>query len=792
MSCYKLNPDSSTCRLHPLSLAISLALAAVAQPLYAAPAAAHWTVTDLGSLGGTVSAGTSINNAGQVTGYAYTTGNATQHAFLYSNGSMVDLGTLGGSVSQGTGINASGQVTGFAQIGGGGGYAAFLQNNTGYLNYLGTPGGSYSFGYAINDAGQITGYGETASGGQRAFLYSNGSMTVLGTLGGSFSFGYGINAAGQVTGSATTAGGTNHAFLYTNGVMSDLGTLGGTYSYGKAINSSGLVAGYANTTGNAAEHAFLYSYGSMNDLGTLGGVSSYANSINSAGQVTGYSFTTGSAQHGFLYSNGSMTDLNSLNGVAGSGWTLAMGSGINDLGQITGYGANANAGGQSHAYILALDTTVWEYGYGAGWDYSGGWSQGIGPNKNTHAIIDPTRSLTVSGPSTNVDVKRLTVGGDSTGNNGIATLTLNGGTINVLGSGGIYTTVTAKGVLTGDGVLNGAVNNLGTVTAQNLTLSGGLNNQGLVNGSGRLNTSLTNVGTVQVQSGQTLTLNGGVHSNSGLFDLSGGARMEVTGSLTNNTGGQIYVSSSTARFNSAVTNASGGRIQIDDGVLHFNGGLSNNGQIVTTFGDSSVFGAVTTNAGGKVILSGNSNTTFYDAVDIKSGGEMRVSTGSNAVFFGLVNQRTGSLFTGTGNKFYEGGLSVGASPGLGSDTGNVSFGGGNEYLAEIGGTTAGTSFDFYDVKGVLSFGGTLKLVSWNSFVAQAGQRFDLFDGGVLQGTFDNIDSSGFVLAAGSRLDVSQLYVDGSISVQAVPEPESYAMLLAGLGLIGLAARRRFA
>jgi PEP-CTERM motif len=388
-------------------------------------------------------------------------------------------------------------------------------------------------------------------------------------------------------------------------------------------------------------------------------------------------------------------------------------------------------------------------------------------------FIDPTVSAAIIGPSVYTDVKQLTVGGDGTGNNGIATLTLNGGTLNVLGVSGKFTTITAKGALTGDGAINGAVINLGTVSAVNLTLAGGLSNTGTVTGNGRLNTNLTNDagGLLRVDSGQLLTLAGTAHTNSGSAEVRNGGELQVTGSFTN---------------------TATGRVVLNGGVARFASGLTNNGQLQVSFGGGEVYGPVTTNGGGKIILSGNSNTTFYDAIDVKTGGELRVSAGATAVFFGQVSQRTGALFTGSGTKFYEGGLAIGASPGLGLDSGDVNFGASSTYIVDIGGTTPCTaecatnevmrnsSFDKYVVGGHLALGGTLKLGTWNGFTLQAGQSFDLLDWGSVSGGFSSIDTTGLLLPAGLTLDISHLTVDGSISVVAVPEPASWALMLAGM------------
>ena len=306
-----------------------------------------YTITDLGTLGGSGSIGMAVNASGQVTGSAQTV-DGYSHAFLYSAGSMKDLGTLGtGNDGYGVSINASGQVAGwalFAQDATSTTYHGFLYSN-GTMTDLGLENGAAE---SINDSGQITGYNMIPLAPSVAFLYSGGSITSLGSLGGQSSVGYGINNSGQVTGVAETASHLNNIFLYSAGNMQDVGHQG----VGSAINDSGEITG--ELTGGGLAHAFLYSAGVMTDLGTLGGLISSGRSINKAGQIVGESSSSSSnkyAFHAFLYTATSgMIDLNSLL-PSGSGWTLTDARGINDAGQITGIGTNA--AGQSHAYLLS-------------------------------------------------------------------------------------------------------------------------------------------------------------------------------------------------------------------------------------------------------------------------------------------------------------------------------------------------------------------------------------------------------------------------------------------------------
>ena len=174
----------------------------------------------------------------------------TDHAFVYSNGTMTDLSTP-----------------------------------------IGVPG----IATAINDSGQIVGFSELTSdpdGPTHAFNFT--TDTDMGTLGGNGSHAFGINASGQVVGDSYTANGTWHPFLYANGHITDLGTLGGVWVDGGAggINTGGQIVGYMENPITGAEHAFLYSNGQMIDLNSLisptsGWTLQAAGSINDSGQIVG-------------------------------------------------------------------------------------------------------------------------------------------------------------------------------------------------------------------------------------------------------------------------------------------------------------------------------------------------------------------------------------------------------------------------------------------------------------------------------------------------------------------------
>ena len=116
-----------------------------------------YSVTDLGDLGGGLSAADGINDLGQVVGYSTDGGGNTLPFLWTSGGGMQSLGSFGGTIGYATGINNSGQIVGYS-VNGSGVQRAYISNNGGPLTDLGDPTGGDigTLAFGINNSNQVS------------------------------------------------------------------------------------------------------------------------------------------------------------------------------------------------------------------------------------------------------------------------------------------------------------------------------------------------------------------------------------------------------------------------------------------------------------------------------------------------------------------------------------------------------------------------------------------------------------------------------------------------------------
>ncbi len=284
------------------------------------------------------------------------------------------------SFSEAFGINASGQIVGE------GGFTSGIAPILWHLNGTGTvlqdPGDAdESSALGINTSGQMA--GSTAilrrTGFDAVEWQSNGVGTVLSSVGccRNMSFAYGINASGQVVGtsngsavlwSAPTAPATVlgageanaindlgqivgessvHATLWSasTGAATTLPDIGGQgVSWALGINASGQIAGFSATATApdgvvTSQEAVLWSAsaGTGTPLQDVGGTDfSKALAINGPGQIVGFS-DTANGMDAALWDASTGVGVD-LAGILGSDWTNTQATGINDAGDIVGFG----------------------------------------------------------------------------------------------------------------------------------------------------------------------------------------------------------------------------------------------------------------------------------------------------------------------------------------------------------------------------------------------------------------------------------------------------------------------
>jgi uncharacterized membrane protein len=375
-----------------------LAALAIAQPQY--------TVTDLGTLGGpgTNSNALGINAFGWVTGSANMVASGPQRAFIsYGFGPLVDLGTLGGQKcptcnSVANGVNVFGQAaigseTSSMDPNGEDfcGYGTHHQCLGAIGSFFGlTPlpplaGGNNANALDVNIQGQVVGFAET---GTRDATCSTGTPSQVLRFeavswgpgarvqelhplpGDTVAYAAGINSSGQAVGSSGLCSNTTfvpipfapHAVIWdSNGTPTDLGHLAsapaGILNQATGINDRGEVVGFAcfgpsTNPATCPEDTFLWTKQTgMQDLGRYQGSivtgPCCARTINNSGVIVGVSIDTSFNETAVIWQGKEWVALNMLI-PQNSGWNLECAQGINDAGEIIGFGT---INGSTHAYL---------------------------------------------------------------------------------------------------------------------------------------------------------------------------------------------------------------------------------------------------------------------------------------------------------------------------------------------------------------------------------------------------------------------------------------------------------
>ncbi len=294
----------------------------------------------------------------------------------------------------------------------------------------------------------------------------------------------------------------------------------------------------------------------------------------------------------------------------------------------------------------------------------------------------------------------------------------------------------------------------------------------------------------------SLPIRGGTAINQGQFTQTGGMLM---GGLAN--GGNFEFSGGT--FTGKLTNTGTASLRN----FSTQQGIINSGQIKFASGTSSVGallgnqagGAITTAAGANVNVTG---TTQHD-------GSWQIGSGAQVSF---------QQYAGAGSLTGDGAARFLSSVSTGSNTATVkidvasTFESTSNINLKIGDCL--TCHDKLSFSKAVTLGGDLTLQSTGAWQGANGDIYDLFDwNGTHTGSFNQVLLP--TLASGLAWDTSALYTSGEISIHAaalaqasaframplsvewsgsslaaVPEPETYALLLAGLMVIGSVRRKQ--
>ncbi len=253
---------------------------------------------------------------------------------------FVTIDFPGGTLSAATGINAAGEIVGYYEDAAFTGHGSLLDH--GVFSSIDAPGASYTQAYGINSSETIAGV-RTLDSGDDGYVLQGGVFSSLNYPLSGITYANGINDAGQIVGffaeSTLTAA---QGFLRDpDGTFVPIAVSGAAETRPQGINNLAQIVGFYEDS--LGRHGFVMS-GGTTTLDYPGAVSTEAYGINGLGQIVG-SYDDGTAMHGFLFSEGRFVPID----VPGSTSTWARG--INDSGRIVGLYQSED--GSLHAFATA-------------------------------------------------------------------------------------------------------------------------------------------------------------------------------------------------------------------------------------------------------------------------------------------------------------------------------------------------------------------------------------------------------------------------------------------------------
>jgi probable HAF family extracellular repeat protein len=318
------------------------------------PQRLQFSVTDLGTLGGPVSHASAINDQGQVVGES-TDKFGHMHAFLWFKGKISDLGAFEGGRSYARAINDNGEIVGCSSQPHAKSVLAVAWVKEKLMPLF--PGDSRSsMAECVNTAGTIA--GEVSRSG--LFVGFNKDGTNLKVLSSRISEAnvHAINRQGSVVGTMVLPGSSPEsasAFLWKSGELQSLPVPSGiNSSTATAINASGTIAGWLEPgqpmtlrNGRPDNLPCIWQVGKSEICTILSTTGGSALSINDSDLIVGET-DIGNLEHAALWKGQSQFDLNALT-TGAPGWVLMEATGVNNNGQIVGWGTH---NGKIHGFIL--------------------------------------------------------------------------------------------------------------------------------------------------------------------------------------------------------------------------------------------------------------------------------------------------------------------------------------------------------------------------------------------------------------------------------------------------------